>query len=102
MRCKLKRYTQASFDPGDVIEAYLVTPARVTTNGLLGRFDTLRVALAHLQTHGAKNTVLSVQGDHEELQFSNEALEALVGTFAVWLCQAPGMSQGIERLDDAG
>ena len=80
--------TQRDFDPQVIIADHLVTPTKVTTDGLLGGFDTLRVALEHLQTHGTANTLLAIQVPGEEHQYSGEALAALVEAFATWLYNA--------------
>lgn len=98
------RHTQQDIDAASIIAKYLVIPATVTSNGLTGKFDTLRVALEHLQTHGTEDTLLSFQGVREELQFSDDALSTLVKAFSVWLYQAglpiPGDRGFQERLDD--
>lgn len=89
------RYSQPGFDANDIIEEYLVTPATVTTDGLLGRFDSLRVALEHLQTRDTANTILAIQAPNEELQFADEALESLTVSFTRWLYNAGLFDDGI-------
>jgi hypothetical protein len=78
------RYTQQDFDAQAIIEEYLVVPTTVTSNGLVGKFDTLRVALEHLQTHGSLNCLLAIKAP-EELQFSKDGLISLTEAFAIWL-----------------
>lgn len=80
--------TDAHFDPRLIIETHLVTPTIVKTDGLIGNFDTLRVALEHIRTHGPDRTLLSIQAPGEELQFSQGALLALLEGFTVWLHEA--------------
>jgi hypothetical protein len=82
------RTSDTNFDPQLIIETYLVTPTMVTSHGLIGKFDTLRVALEHLQTHGTDSTVLAIQGPGEELQFAEHALLALLECFDLWLYDA--------------
>jgi hypothetical protein len=77
--------TDTDIDPRAIIETHLVTPAIVTADGLLGKFDTLRVALEHLQTHGTSRTLLSIQAPGAELRFAGAALRALVEDYTVWL-----------------
>jgi hypothetical protein len=77
-------------------ETHLVTPTKVTTDGLIGNFDTLRVALEHIRTHGPDRTLLSIQAPGEELQFSDGALLALLEGFTVWLHEA-----GLLDIEDA-
>lgn len=88
--------TDAHFDARVIIETHLVTPTIVTADGLIGKFDTLRVALEHIQTHGADRTRLSIQAPGEELQFSQGALLALLEGFTVWLDEA-----GLLDIEDA-
>jgi hypothetical protein len=82
------RHTDRDFDPEDIIRDHLVTPTSVTTDGLRGNFDSLRVALEHLQSHGIENTILAIQAPGDELQFADEGLEALIKGFARWLYNA--------------
>ena len=82
------RYAEPTFDPEAIIEEHLVTPATVTTEGLLGRFDTLRVALEHLLSRGTEDAVLAIRAPGEELQFAGEALNALTVSFDRWLYNA--------------
>ena len=86
------RHTHQDFDALAIIEEYLVVPTTVTSNGLVGRFDTLRVALEHLQTHGPLNCLLAIKAPEEELQFSEDGLTSLTEAFAMWLDDA-GLSQ---------
>ena len=79
------RHMQPDFDADHIIQEYLVTPTVVTTDGLLGRFDSLRVALEHLLTYGSDNALLAIQASGEELQFAEEALVALIEGYAQWL-----------------
>lgn len=88
--------TDVHFDSRAIIETHLVTPTIVTTDGLIGNFDTLRVALEHIRTHGAEGTLLSIQAPGEELQFSQGALLALLEGFTVWLHEA-----GLLNIEDA-
>ena len=82
------RHTQSDFDVHRMIEEHLVTPTLVTTAGLLGRFDTLRVALEHLLTYGSDDAVLAIKASDEELQFSDAALGSLIDGYARWLQDA--------------
>jgi hypothetical protein len=79
------RHNRLDFHAGTLIGEYLLTPTVVSTDGLLGRFDALRVALEHLLTQGSDNTVLVIKGPSGELQFSEAALSSLVDGFAPWL-----------------
>lgn len=88
--------TDAHLDPRVIIKTHLVTPTKVTTDGLIGNFDTLRVALEHIRTHGPDRTLLSIQAPGEELQFSDGALLALLEGFTVWLQEA-----GLLDIEDA-
>jgi hypothetical protein len=90
------RQTQQDFNALAIIEEYLVVPATVTSDGLVGRFDTLRVALEHLQTHGQFDGVLAIKAAGEELQFSEDGLTSLTEAFAVWLEDA-GLPQPGQR-----
>lgn len=94
------RHTLPDFDIDLVIQEHLVTPTIVTTDGLLGRFDSLRVALEHLLTFGSLDTLLAIQAPGEELQFSDSALVALVEGFARWLEGAGLPPTTKERLGD--
>lgn len=82
------RHTQSDFDVHKIIEEHLVTSTLVSTDGLLGRFDTLRVALEHLLTYGIDDAVLAIKASEEELQFSGAALASLIDGYARWLQDA--------------
>ena len=60
----------------------------VISDGLIGKFDTLRVALEHIRTHGTDRTLLAIQGPGEELQFAEQALHALLECFDQWVYDA--------------
>lgn len=79
------RYEDLDFDADEVISRYLTMPATVASTGVLGRFDTLRAALEHVQSHGVEGAVLAVHAPgQEELQFSYGALTALADRFYDW------------------
>jgi hypothetical protein len=89
-------YTQPEFEVATIIEEHLVTPTSIVTDGLLGRFDTLRVALEHLLTYGGDHAGLGIKSPGEELQFSEGALMALIEGFAEWL-QDAGLSTPVSK-----
>lgn len=82
------RHTESDFDVHRIIEEHLITSTLVTTDRLLGRFDTLRVALEHLLTYGSDDAVLAIRAPDEELQFSDAALDSLIDGYARWLQDA--------------
>ena len=85
------RHTQSDFDVHRMIEEHLVTPTLVTTAGLLGRFDTLRVALEHLLPMAATTRSLPLRPPMRN--FSSRTRR--------WVPLSMGMPGGYRTLDFA-
>lgn len=79
------RYDDASFDVDDALSRYVNSPATVISDGILGKFDNLKVALEHVQSKGVAGSILAVHPlGEEELQFTDAALTAIADRFYEW------------------